>query len=407
MKFERQLVSTIANNPELLTSVSVQPDQFEDKVAGKIFQAVINLISDKKIPDIIMLSETLNFEHEGEWMREVADVLGHPAIPANLKSYEDLILTNNKSRQLALIGSTLTTNSNSESAMSDAITSLRALDQQGTSEISHIGGAALAVIQQAEDLQNNLVDPPLQTGIYELDRLSGGIRGGESIVVAARTSVGKTAFMCNLAVNFNAPVGIISGEQGKNQIAQRLLARIGGVSAYRIRNGKLDKHEWPKLIEAGRQLEEKPIYIVDKSRPSIEYIEQQGRKLKWDHDIQALCIDYLQLITNNKYPEKRIQVSDISQRIKALAQELDIPVIILAQLNRGAEGRKPLLSDLKESGSIEEDADMVVLLSKDDAEPGMLTVDLQKARDGATGYFNVGWDGEYMRIRNLDNNYGY
>jgi len=407
MKSEFQLISTITKHPELLTTLSVEPKQFGDKNAAHIFQTVIGIIADKKTPDIIMIAETLAFQNSGDWMSRVSEVLSYPAVPANLEVYENRIIATYKMRQIEIIGRTLAANCTSENAMAEAIASLRALDQQGTNKIEDIGSATNIAIQLADDIQNNRIPSALKTGISELDRLTGGVRGGESIVLAARTSVGKTAVMCNLAVNFDCPVGIISGEQGSVQIAQRMLARIGGVDAYRIRNGKLGKDDWRNLIDAGKQLEEKPIFIVDKSRPTIEFIEQQARKMKWDHDIGALCIDYLQLIKNDRYTDKRSQVSDTSQRIKALAQELDIPVIILAQLNRSAVDRAPLLSDLKESGSIEEDADMVILLARSEENENVITIDLQKSRDGATGYFDVGWEGRYMRITNIENNYGH
>ena len=408
MIFESQLVVTIIKHPELINSLTVTPSQFEDKKVSMIFSLVLVMASNKVIPDDILIAETLNGEHGDDWMPIIMAMYRNPIVPANLIAYENIILMKYKQRQVALVGANLIADQKSDSASYTAINALNLLDQSKSGNKSTAEELVTKVMNRVDDCQNGKIEPLLQTGIRELDSLSGGLAAGDSIVVAARTSVGKTAFMCNLAYNVNCPCGVISGEQSGDQVMSRILSRVAHVSSHRLKTGELDSRDNDNLFKAAAKLSnENQIYVIDKSRPSIEYIEAESRKLKAKHDIKILFIDYLQLITNNAYPEKRLQVSDISQRVKALAQELEIPVVILAQLNRGAAvvDRMPVLSDLKESGAIEEDADIVILLSKSLEKPHEICVDVQKNRNGGTGHFPVGWDGQYMAITNMENRY--
>ena len=175
-----------------------------------------------------------------------------------------------------------------------------------------------------------------------------------------------------------------------------MLARMGDLNAHTLRTGKLTTDEAQRLVTAYDKAD-LPIFIVDEPRPSIDRIERIARSLRWSKGIEILFIDYLQLVSNSAYDIKRLQVADISARCKALARELNIPVVTLAQLNREADGRDPRLSDLKESGSIEEDADMVLMLTKDPAQPKRIKWEVLKNRDGETGFAYCNWNASRMR----------
>ena len=398
MNIEKQLISTLANYPDLVNKMTVTQSDFGGPRTSQIFQTVVNLIRDDRSPDIILLAETMNFGSDEDWFPEIAKCYEELGAPENFEAYERIVIDNKRQRDLRRISGEFSRDLDGHRAV-DAI---RSLDTVGGTGIEHMSNVAPSVVQYVEDVGNGLITPGLTTGIADLDNIMGGLNGGDQVIVAARTSVGKTAFMCNLAANVNQECLIMSGEQGKDQIAQRIMAKMGNISAHRLRMGRLNSDEQGRLVDAATKLAQSKIYIVDKPRMTIEDIERTTRAAHWQYGIKAVFIDYLQLIKNSAYQEKRLQISDISARGKALAKELNIPVIMLAQLNRNADGKTPRLADLKESGSIEEDADVVILLYKDEEKEGELIIDVQKNRNGPTSKFEVMWEPEFMRVRSME-----
>ena len=403
MSIEKQLVSTLANNPELISMVQVTPDEFLDSRVGRIFGVVTDLIRGGREPDMFLIAETMNFDSKENWLPEIVDCFDQPAIAKNLPSYERVLRETKRKRQLKIAARQFTADLEDENpaAVHSVMEEIRRVESRDSSLIQSLDSFVPKVIQHIDDVENGNKKPGLSTGLRDLDALLGGLIPGDQVVIAARTNVGKTAMMVNLAVNINAPCLIISGEQGGEQITQRVIAKMGGISAYRLRMGRLRDDEHAKLVTAATKIKEnQKIFIVDKSRPSIDDIEQLARAAKWQHNIEAVFIDYLQLINHPTEKDKRLQIVDISKRGKELAKELNIPVVMLAQLNRNAEGRTPRISDLKESGSIEEDADAIVLLYPAERD-GQLTMDLQKHRNGPKGLFEVNWNPEFMRAEDL------
>jgi replicative DNA helicase len=413
MSIEQQFVCTLANHPELISSVTVSPDDFDNPRVGRIYDTVRGIIERGSTPDILMVADTLEFESESNWITDVSELFDQISVPSNLEAYESVIKRQKRERQYRGAADRFLADvkSGDPAAGSNVLHAVKQIESNAGTGIAHVSEYAQGIVQHISDVADGKVLPGIPSGLHTLDEAMGGFQNGDMTVLAARTSIGKTAFMCNLAVNAKCKAGVISGEQSGSQITQRIMARLGGISAQRLRTGHLRESEYPLLAEAVKKLSDTPVYVVDKPRPSIEDIETLGRTLKWRDSIEILFIDYLQLIKNHAYAEKRLQIADISSRIKALAGELDIPIVVLAQLNRNADGKIPLISDLKESGSIEEDADEVILLYPDmddggkPLDNGQLTVDLQKHRHGAKIFFNVLWDSEYMRVRNLANEY--
>lgn len=396
---EHSFLATVAAHPEVLTTVSLSSSDFASPKDGKVFHAIQEIIRKGQEPDAVMVASLLEAEDGENWLPYLAEVFDKVPVPANVHAYQDVIKAN-RLKSLKISAATEFLNHADEAgAVSKLVDKLRHIESNGGKSGTHIADYYDEILQRADDVANGVVTAGLPWGIDALDSLTNGIHGGDSIVIAARTSVGKTAFMCNLAVNINAPCCVISGEQPGVQITERVLARLAGLSAFRLRTGRLRDDEFPKLIQARDKLKNQQIIVVDTPRPSIDEIERIAQSMVWKHGIKALFVDYLQLVTNRAYPDKRLQVSDISARAKALARELDIPVFMLAQLNRGADGQeRPRMSNLKESGSIEEDADVVLLLSKVEGTKNRLFIDVQKNRHGMTGYEEVHWDAEHMRI---------
>jgi replicative DNA helicase len=256
----------------------------------------------------------------------------------------------------------------------------------------------------------------LETGYYDLDEMLNGLQKSEMIVVAARPSMGKTALAMNIieyiAADSRMPCAVFSLEMSKQQLAQRMLCSRGGIDAHKLRRGLLQAQEYQKLANVVGELAKAPIWVDDSSSITPLELIAKARRLKREHDIQCVMIDYIQLI-NNPGPESRQQqITEISRAIKAVARELDVPVIAVSQLNRASEGRdghKPRMSDLRESGSIEQDADVVILLHREDyyrmgetGEPpdNVAELIIAKQRNGPTGTVKLTFMNKTTRFEN-------
>jgi replicative DNA helicase len=257
----------------------------------------------------------------------------------------------------------------------------------------------------------------LPTGYYELDDLMCGLQGGEMIIIAGRPSMGKTSLALNIAEHIGLierlPVAIFSLETGRQQLAERFLCSASATDAQKVRKGLLDTEHYQQLVKACGELSEAPIYIDDTSTLTPLELRAKSRRLKSQHDIRCIIVDYLQLMHLGGRVESRQQeITTISRYIKALARELNIPVVVLSQLNRspeGREGHRPRMSDLRESGSIEQDADVVMLLHREDYyhrgerdyEPdNKANLIIAKQRNGPTGTVELVFRERITRFEN-------
>ena len=252
----------------------------------------------------------------------------------------------------------------------------------------------------------------LPTGFYELDSILTGLRKGEMIVLAARPSVGKTALAMNIAthvaVDEKLPVVLFSLEMRKSEVAKRMLAARAGIDMHDMGKGLLEEGARGKLLKAAGELAEATCFIDDTASQTIFDIRAKSRRLKAQHDIQLIVIDYLQLMQHPRAENRQVEVAEISRAIKALARELEVPVLGLSQLNREVEhhDRLPRLSDIRESGAIEQDADVVLLLHRDvQAEPDEATVVVAKHRNGRIGTLRLQFQGEFVRFVNPSYHY--
>lgn len=260
------------------------------------------------------------------------------------------------------------------------------------------------------------------TGFDELDEMLSGLQKGEMIILAARPSMGKTAFALNVTENIAAASGgvaFFSLEMGKQQLVQRILCAKGGVDGQKLRKNMLSRDEWQRIMGACGSLSSAPIYIDDTPGLTLLQMRSKARRMREKFGIEAIVIDYLQLMSSGTRVESRqVEVSEISRGVKAMARELEVPVVCLSQLNRQAEGReghRPRMSDLRESGSIEQDADVVMMLHREEyyhrqdpnwreANPNranIAEVIVAKQRNGPTGTVELTWDSSSTAFRNL------
>ena len=258
----------------------------------------------------------------------------------------------------------------------------------------------------------------ITTGFIDLDRQTSGMHNSDLVIIAARPAMGKSAFAINLATNAalkaNLPVVIFNLEMSKEQVVNRILCSEAMVDSNKIRTGQIEDEDWMKLATASGILSEAPIYVDDTPGISIMEIRAKCRKLKMEKNIGMIVIDYLQLIqgsSRKRNASREQEISEISRSLKVLAKELDVPVIALSQLSRAAEQRKddhrPMLSDLRESGAIEQDADIVMFLYREDyynpetENKNVAEVIIAKQRGGSTGTVNLAWLGNYTKFANL------
>lgn len=254
------------------------------------------------------------------------------------------------------------------------------------------------------------------TGFSDLDELTNGLHPGQMIIIAARPAMGKSTVGLDLSRSASIKNGLTSAifslEMGRNEILMRLLSAEAKVPLQNLRNGKMSEQDWMRLARTQSELSEAPLYIDDSPNLTLMEIRAKCRRLKQRNDLRLVIVDYLQLMTSGKRVESRQQeVSEFSRSLKLLAKELEVPVIAISQLNRGPEQRtdkKPMLSDLRESGSLEQDADMVMLLHREDAydreaRPGEADFIIAKHRNGPTGTITVAFQGHYSRFVDMAN----
>ena len=250
------------------------------------------------------------------------------------------------------------------------------------------------------------------TGFADLDDLTNGLHAGQMIIVAARPAMGKSTLALDLcraaSIHNNLTSGFFSLEMTRSEITMRLLSAEAKVPLNHIRNGQMNDDDWAKLARKMGEVSSAPMFIDDSPNMTMMEIRAKARRLKQRHDLRLIVIDYMQLMTSGKKVESRqLEVSEFSRQIKLLAKELEVPIIALSQLNRGPEQRgdkRPMMSDLRESGSLEQDADMVILLHREDVyekestRPGEADLIVAKHRNGPTRDITVAFQGHYSRF---------
>ncbi len=291
--------------------------------------------------------------------------------------------------------------------------------KKSTKSYSSIKDVLVSSFEELEKLYNQKGQiSGITTGFIDLDKQTSGLHNSDLVIIAARPAMGKSAFAINIATNAalkaNVPVAIFNLEMSKEQVVNRILCSEALVNSDKVRTGQIDDNDWMKLASASGILSEAPIYIDDTPGISIMEIRTKCRKLKMEKNIGLVVIDYLQLITGSaerRNGSREQEISEISRSLKILAKELDIPVIALAQLSRSAEQRKddhrPMLSDLRESGAIEQDADIVMFIYREDyynketENQGVAEIILAKHRGGSTGTVELKWLPDYTKFANL------
>ena len=406
---------------------TLKEDAFYREDNRAIYQAIINLYSKSEPIDIITLKDELEsmdkFEQVGgyEYLASLPDKVPTTAnVQKYIKIVEEkailrkLIKTANEIIELGYDPAEDVEDimDNAEKKIFDI---MQSKNQKGYTPIKDVLVESFTKLEELYNRKQHITGVP--TGFVELDYKTAGLHGSELILVAARPAMGKTAFALNIATNAalrgNAPVAIFSLEMSKEQMVNRILCSEAMVDSNKVRTGKLEEDDWVKLAGAIGPLSESEIYIDDTPGISVMEIRTKCRKLKMEKNIGLVVIDYLQLVqgSNKRQASREQEISEISRSLKILAKEINVPVIALSQLSRAVEQRpdhRPMLSDLRDSGAIEQDADIVMFLYRDDyynkesEKKDIAEVIIAKQRGGQTGTVELLWMGNYTKFVNLE-----
>ena len=420
------LLGSLLRNSHLVDEVAnyIRASDFYVYAHVKIFESIQTLKSGNSEVDVALLGSYLM---EQKLLEEIGGVpylfnlWDNAPSAANVRYYADLV------RGKAIVRNLIhACGEVQQDAFNEALPPQELLDsaERRILEIAELGltgdtatlGEAIQDAYHRLDFRRKQGDEisGIRSGFVDLDNLTAGFQDRELIIIAARPSVGKTAFALNLLRNVvvedRMPALFVSLEQAKIELAERLLCCQARIDSYKLRRGHLNEEETHRLIEAGSILSEAPLFIDDTPAQNMLRIAANARRLKRRHGLKLVVIDYLQLIdTDNKRDSRQEQVASISRRLKTLARELHLPVVALAQVNRGSEDRqdhRPRLSDLRESGAIEQDADTVMLLHRPDyhepgQQEGLIEVIIGKQRNGPTGEVNLMYVKQFMRFENF------
>lgn len=338
----------------------------------------------------------------------------------NVSQYAHIVVEKATLRRAVEAGARIQQAAMSNSVDADEIVAMaqstaNGLSREESSDMVSVGDILGPTLDEIDDISNGNVDPGIPTGFKDLDDITNGLKGGQMVIVAARPGVGKSTvaldFMREASVRQGKTSVVFSLEMSKSEIVQRLLSAEASVKLGDIRAGKLPDESWAKLGNTASKIESAPIFIDDSPGLTMVSIRSKARQLKQRHGLDLVVVDYLQLMSSGQRVESRQQeVSEFSRQLKLLAKELDVPVIAISQLNRGPESRedkRPQLSDLRESGSLEQDADMVMLLYRPDsqdpehARAGEADIILAKHRGGRIGDVKLAHQLHYSRFCNL------
>ena len=425
---EQSVIGSMILDPETVITVAeiLEAEDFYDKRYGLIFSAITGLEKEGKPIDIITIENRIK-EMDQPLGAIETDVLRELviAVPTsvNVAHHAEIVYKNSLLRKLIKVAEKISLNCYAgESNLEDILQLTEKeifdlLQKRQVSDTTDIKQVIISVIESIEAAsKSGGTVTGIPTGFHDLDYKMAGLQNSDLILIAARPSMGKTAFALNIAeyvtVKKNVTTAIFSLEMSKEQLAKRILAMNSRVDSQKLRTGDLSDQEWGDIVDSARIIGETNLVIDDTPGISITELRSKCRKLKLEKNLGLVMIDYIQLMTGSKQTESRQQeISEISRSLKALAREINAPIIALSQLSRRVEQRddkRPMLSDLRESGAIEQDADVVMFIyrdeyyNKDTETPGVTEIIIGKQRNGPIGTVRLGWKSELTKFVNIE-----
>ncbi len=429
MEAELSVLGGLMLDPEAWERVAdrITEDDFYRRDHRLIFRALKSLADADQPRDVVTVAEWLDKNAQLEDVGGLA-YLGRLAADtptaANIIAYADIVREHAIKRQLIDVGTGIAQSAyqpegrDSRQLLEEAEQKVFQIAEQGNRQrkgFAPIKSLLTLAVERIQTLYEQ--DEPitgLPTGFDDFDTMTSGLQKGDLVIVAGRPSMGKTTFAMNIgenaAIRTRKPVAVFSMEMPGEQLALRMMSSLGRIDQHRVRTGKLEDEDWPRLTSAVVMLSEAPIFIDDTPALSPTELRARARRLKKEHGLGLIIIDYLQLMQVPGSNENRTaEISEISRSLKALAKELEVPVIALSQLNRSLEQRpnkRPVMSDLRESGAIEQDADLIVFIYRDEvynsdsAEKGIAEIIIGKQRNGPIGTVRLTFLGKYTQFAN-------
>lgn len=405
----------------------LKADDFYRDAHKVIYETMIDLFEANEPQDLLTITNLLNDRNQLEQIggaAYLASLTSIVPVTANIASYAKIVRQKAILRKLIEVNTDIATRCYQEQGEIDSLVdeAEQAIFEIAGSKsgqkfvpIKQIVPAAFQMVEQLYKRKELITGVP--TGYQEIDKMTAGLQPSDLIILAARPSMGKTSFAMNIAQHAalveKIGVAVFSLEMSKEQLVMRLLSSVGRIDSQRIRTGKLLDEDWPKLTRAVGMLSEAPLYIDDQPAVSVLEMRAKVRRLAAQYDIGLIVVDYLQLMRGRNSTENRTQeISEISRSLKALAKEHNVPVIALSQLNRGLESRtdkRPMMADLRESGAIEQDADIITFIYRDEVynkaednpNRGIAEIIIGKQRNGPTGTVKLTFIKEFTMFENL------
>ncbi|MGN1133629.1 MAG: replicative DNA helicase [Oscillospiraceae bacterium] len=426
LEAEQAVLGGVLIDPSKLPNVIeiLRPESFYRPQHQQLFSIIVRMFSLGKTEDIItVINEAVDtgiFETSAMAKAYLSGIMEGVPSTANIESYCKIIKEKAQIRALIKIANDIIETANEGSVDADTmidsaeqkIYDIRQNDVKG---LTRIDSAIIDVYTQLQNVSGPNASEYLgaTTGFSQVDRIISGLNNSDLIIIAARPGMGKTAFAVNIAVNTckstMKDVVIFSLEMGKEQLVSRMLSAESLVNNTSLRSGKLEPDDWVKLAAGAEQLQKLPIYLDDGGDINVPQMKAKLRRMK---NLGLVVVDYLQLMSSpNRHNSRVTEVSEITRQLKLMAKELNVPIIALSQLSRNSEKRddkRPLISDLRESGSIEQDADIIMFLhreayyNKENADQSTAECIIAKNRHGSTDTVNLAWIGEYTLFRGLD-----
>ena len=426
---EKAVIGSMIMDADAVVAASemITGDDFYQRQYGILFDAMVELYNEGKPVDVLTLQERLKMKdvpEEFSSIEFISELVSSVPTSANVRHYAQTVSDDATLRRLIRVNEEIANTCYQHRESLDEImntTEKRIFDvlqKKSTDEYVPIKDVVLSVIDKIEAAARHKgTVTGLATGFYDLDYKTSGLQPSDLILIAARPSMGKTAFVLNLAqymcVRNHVPTAIFSLEMSKDQLVNRILSMESKVDSQSMRTGTLQPADWEKLIESAGVISTAPLIIDDTPGISITELRSKCRKYKLENDLGLVIIDYLQLMTggSRKQESRQQEISEISRSLKALAREINAPVIALSQLSRACETRpdhRPMLSDLRESGAIEQDADVVMFLYRDDYynkdtdKKNISEVIIAKQRNGPIGTVELVWLPNYTKFANKE-----
>ena len=403
----------------------------------RIYRQIRKLLEQSKPVDVITVAESLDLAGEGSetgGLAYLGELAANTPSAAKIRRYAEIVRERAILRQLVTAGDEIAGSAfnplgrDPKQLLDEAEAKVFAIAEGGfrhQTGFQHINPLLTQVVERIQELHDR--DNPsditgVPTGYHDLDAKTSGLQPGDLLIVAGRPSMGKTSFALNMAehvaIEVGLPVAVFSMEMGGAQLAMRMLSSVGRLDAHRVRTGRLNDDEWSRLTFALGKMHEAPLYIDE--TPALNPIDLRARARRLHRQcgkLGLIVIDYLQLMSSAGQGENRAtEISEISRSLKGLAKELNVPVMALSQLNRSLEQRpnkRPVMSDLRESGAIEQDADVIMFIYRDEVynpdtpDKGSAEIIIGKQRNGPIGMVRLTFLGEYTRFENFANTGGY